>query len=156
MAGLSTAKTIERWLLPHQVTSYIDHVAELGKVIRRLVQATDKISAALAWSADEARYSRLSESGVIPPYWVQEIRKALADDDWLQAQGTLATLLGALPAPSEFEQTSQIVQSYVRVRQWSCHGDRIYLDDTQSQTTLYGPALDTSRLTARRGHTDHQ
>jgi hypothetical protein len=93
MAGLSTAKTIERWLLPHPVTSYIDHVADLGKVIRRLVQATDKISAALAWSADEARYSRLSESGIIPPYWLQEIRKALADDDWLQAKCTLATLL---------------------------------------------------------------
>ena len=93
MAGLSTAKTIEQWLLPHQVTSYIDHVAELGKVIRRLVQATDKISAALAWSADEARYSRLSESGILPPYWLQEIRKALADDDWLQAKCTLATLL---------------------------------------------------------------
>jgi hypothetical protein len=55
MAGLSTAKTIELWLLPHQVTSNVDHVAELCKVIRRLVQSTDKISAALAWSADEDR-----------------------------------------------------------------------------------------------------
>jgi hypothetical protein len=93
MAGLSTAKTIERWLLPHQVISFVDHVAELCKVIRRLVQAADKISAALAWSSEEARFSRLSESGTIPPYWLQEIRKALADDDWLQAKVTLATLL---------------------------------------------------------------
>jgi hypothetical protein len=82
MAGLSTAKTIERWLLPHQVTSSVDHVAELCSVIRRLVQATDTMSAALAWSAEEVRFSRLSESGIIPPYWVQEIRKAMADDDW--------------------------------------------------------------------------
>jgi hypothetical protein len=93
MAGLSTAKTIERWLLPHQVTSSVDHVAELCKVIRRLVQATDTMSAALAWSAEEVRFCRLSESGIIPPYWVQEIRKAMADDDWRQAKVTLAALL---------------------------------------------------------------
>ena len=79
--------------LTHQVTSSEAHVAELCKVIRQLVQAIDKISAALAWSAEEARFSRLSESGTIPPYWLQEIRKALADDDWLQAKVTLATLL---------------------------------------------------------------
>jgi hypothetical protein len=50
MAGLSMAKTIERWLLPHQVTSSVDHVAELCGVIRRLVQVTDTMSADLAWS----------------------------------------------------------------------------------------------------------
>ena len=86
MSGLSTANPLERWLLPHQVTSSVYHVAELCKVIGRRVQAT-------AWSAEEVRFSRLSESGIIPPYWVQEIRKAMADDDWLQAKVTLATLL---------------------------------------------------------------
>jgi len=92
MSGLSTAKTIDRWLLPHQVTSSVDHVAEL-RVIRRLVQATDKMSAALAWPTEAVRFSRLSESGIIPPFWVQEVRTAMADDDWLQAKMTLATLL---------------------------------------------------------------
>jgi hypothetical protein len=74
-------------------TSSVDHVAELCKVTRRLVQATEKISAALAWSAEEARFFRLSESEIIPPYWLQEIRKALTDDDWLQAKATLTNLL---------------------------------------------------------------
>ena len=88
MSGLSTAKTIDRWLLPHQVTSSVDHVAELRKVIRRLVQATDKMSAALAWSSEAVRFSRLLESGIITPFWVQEIQKAM-----IGCKLTLATLL---------------------------------------------------------------
>jgi len=88
MSGLSTAKTIDRWLLPHQATSSVDHVAELRRVIRRLVQATDKMSAALAWSSEAVRFSRLLESGIIPPFWVQEIQKAM-----IGCKLTLATLL---------------------------------------------------------------
>ena len=42
LAGLSMAKIIDRWLVPHQATSSVDHVAEIRRVIRRLVQATDK------------------------------------------------------------------------------------------------------------------
>jgi hypothetical protein len=138
MAGLSTAKTIERWLLPHQVTSSVDHVAELCKVIRRLVQATDKMSAALAWSAEEVRFSRLSESGIIPPYWVQEIRKAMPDDDWLQAKVTLATLLEpSRPRPPANKRPKLPNHA-------SVYGSGIYLDDSQSQTTLYGLALEKS------------
>jgi hypothetical protein len=93
LSGLSTAKTIDRWLLPHQATSSFDHVAEIRRVIRRLVQATDKSSAALAWSTEAVRFSRLTQSGIIPPCWVREIQKAMAADDWLQAKMTLATLV---------------------------------------------------------------
>ena len=126
LSGLSTAKTIDRWLLPHQATSSVDHVAELRRVIRRLVQATDKMSAALAWSTEAVRFSRLSESGIIPPFWVQEIQKAMAADDWLQAD----TGDPALPATAAGEQTPQSAQSCGGVRQWRCHGNWIYLDDS--------------------------
>ncbi len=54
------------------------------------------------------------------------------------SKGDAGDPVGALPAPSAGEQTPQIAQSCVSVRQWNCHGDRIYLEDTQSQTTLYG------------------
>jgi hypothetical protein len=67
MAGLSAAKTIARWLLPHQETSSVDHAAELRRLTRRLAQAPDRTTAAQTWSLEEARFSRLSESGSIPP-----------------------------------------------------------------------------------------
>lgn len=67
LAGLSTAKIIDKWLVPHQATSSVDHVAEIRRVIRRLVQATDKSAAVQAWSTETVRFSRLSQSGIIPP-----------------------------------------------------------------------------------------
>jgi hypothetical protein len=87
------AKTIDRWLSPHQATSSVAHVAEIRRVIRRLVQATDKLAAVLAWSTETVRFSRPSKSGIIPPFWVRKIQKATAADDWLQAKMTLETLL---------------------------------------------------------------
>ena len=93
LAGLSTAKIIDKWLVPHQATPSVDHVAEIRRVIRRLVQATDKSAAVQAWSTETVRFSRLSQSGIIPPFWVREIQKAMTADDWLQAKTTLETLL---------------------------------------------------------------
>ncbi len=86
-------KIIDKWLVPHQATSSVDHVAEIRRVIRRLVQATDKSAAVQAWSTETVRFSRLSQSGIIPLFWLQEIQKAMTADDWLQAKTTLETLL---------------------------------------------------------------
>ena len=143
MSGLSTAKTIDRWLLPHQVTSSVDHVAELRKVIRRLVQATDKMSAALAWSTEAVRFSRLSESGIIPPLWVQEVRKAMADDDWLQAKMTLATLLEpSQPRPPANKRPK--VPNHAAVYGSGAVMGTGFISTIHSHRPLYGSALEKS------------
>ena len=138
LAGLSTAKIIDRWLVPHQATSSVDHVAEIRRVIRRLVQATDKSAAIQAWSTQAVRFSRLSQSGIMgtrDPKGDGGRRLATSPND-------VGNLVGAPPDTAADEQTTQNAQSGGGIQQWSCLGTWVYLDDSQSQTILHGFTLE--------------
>jgi hypothetical protein len=76
------------------------------------------MSAAHAGSKTKIGKDALSDGRLpIGALTIQEIRKAMADDDWRQAKVPLAAPVGTLPAPSAGKQTSQKAQPCVSVRQ---------------------------------------
>ena len=93
LAGLSARGTIHRWLVSGSTFPPADNLTELRRLTRRIAQAQDRNSANHIWSTETALVSRLSASGSIPDQWLQTIRKALEDQDWRLAQGSLESLL---------------------------------------------------------------